>query len=108
VDVNESEVAALAARGYLPEEVRGDPAAIKAAIEGVISEPLLLGHRRLLELLRVTPVLWVAVLQPKDRCGDVRRHMLGVRRVHWMRAAAPDTPIPVGWALVQQPADQRQ
>ena len=45
MDVNESEVAALVARGYLPEEVRGDPAAIKAAIEGVISEPLLLGHR---------------------------------------------------------------
>ena len=38
VDVNESEVAALVARGYLPEEARGDPAAIKAAIEGVISD----------------------------------------------------------------------
>jgi hypothetical protein len=31
VDVNESEVAALVARGYLPAE-------IKAAIEGVISD----------------------------------------------------------------------
>jgi yecA family protein len=29
--------------------------------------------------------------------------MLGVRRVHWMCVAAPDTPMPVGWALVQQP-----
>jgi hypothetical protein len=38
VDVNEGEVAALVARGYLPEEARGDPAAIKAAIEGVISD----------------------------------------------------------------------
>jgi hypothetical protein len=27
---------------------------------------------------------------------------------HWMRAAALDTPRPVGWALLQQPADQRQ
>jgi hypothetical protein len=38
VDVNESEVAALVARGYLPEEARGDPVAIKAAIEGLISD----------------------------------------------------------------------
>jgi hypothetical protein len=38
VDVNESEVSALVGRGYLPEEARGDPAAIKAAIEGVISD----------------------------------------------------------------------
>jgi hypothetical protein len=38
VDVNESEIAALVARGYLPEEARGDPVAIKAAIEGVISD----------------------------------------------------------------------
>ena len=38
VDVNESEVGALVARGYLPEEARGDPVAIKAAIEGVISD----------------------------------------------------------------------
>jgi hypothetical protein len=36
--VNEGEVAALAARGYLPEEARGDPVAIKAAIEVVISD----------------------------------------------------------------------
>jgi hypothetical protein len=33
LDLNEGEVAALVARGYLPEEARGDPAAIKAAIE---------------------------------------------------------------------------
>jgi hypothetical protein len=38
VDVNESEVAALVARGYLPEEARGDAAAIKGAIEVVISD----------------------------------------------------------------------
>jgi len=38
VYVNESEVGALVARGYLPEEARGDPVAIKAAIEGVISD----------------------------------------------------------------------
>jgi len=38
VDVNESEVGALVARGYLPEEARGDPVAIKAAIEGLISD----------------------------------------------------------------------
>jgi hypothetical protein len=31
VDVNEGEVAALVAKGYLPEEARGDSAAIKAA-----------------------------------------------------------------------------
>ena len=38
MDVNDGEVAALVTRGYLPEEARGDPAAIKAAIEGVISD----------------------------------------------------------------------
>ena len=35
VDVNESEIAGLVAGGYLPEEARGDPVAIKAAIEGL-------------------------------------------------------------------------
>ena len=35
VDVNEGEIAALVARGYLPEEARDDPVAIKAAIEVV-------------------------------------------------------------------------
>jgi hypothetical protein len=38
VDVNENEVGALVARGYLPEEARGEPVAIKAAIEGLISD----------------------------------------------------------------------
>ena len=38
VEVNESEVAALAARGYLPDGAHNDPAAIKGAIEGVISD----------------------------------------------------------------------
>ena len=38
MDVNEGEVAALVARGYLPEEARSDPAAIKAAIEVVVSD----------------------------------------------------------------------
>ena len=38
VDVNESELSALAARDYLPEEALGDAMAIKAAIECVISD----------------------------------------------------------------------
>jgi hypothetical protein len=38
VDVNESEVSALVAGGYLPEEALGDAMAIKAAIECVISD----------------------------------------------------------------------
>jgi hypothetical protein len=38
VDVNEGEIAALVARGYLPEEARDDPLAIKAAIVVVISD----------------------------------------------------------------------
>ena len=38
VYVNESEVGALVAGGYLAEETRGEPAAIKAAIESVISD----------------------------------------------------------------------
>jgi hypothetical protein len=38
VDVNESEIAALVARGHLPEEARDDPVAIKAAIVVVISD----------------------------------------------------------------------
>ena len=38
MDVNEGEIAALVARGYLLAQARGDPVAIKAAIEGVISD----------------------------------------------------------------------
>jgi hypothetical protein len=38
VEMNDSEIAALVAGGYLPEEARGDPVAIKAAIEVVISD----------------------------------------------------------------------
>jgi hypothetical protein len=38
VYVNEDEVGALVARGYLPEEARGDAKAIKAAVEGLISD----------------------------------------------------------------------
>jgi hypothetical protein len=36
--VNELEVSALVVKGYLPEEARGDAKAIKAGIEGVISD----------------------------------------------------------------------
>ena len=38
VEVNESDLEALFARRYLLEEARCDPAAIKAAIEGVIAD----------------------------------------------------------------------
>jgi hypothetical protein len=38
VEVNASEVAALVARGYLPEGAGNDPAAINTALEGVISD----------------------------------------------------------------------
>jgi hypothetical protein len=38
VDVNELEVSALIARGYLPQDGREDAKAIKGAIEGVISD----------------------------------------------------------------------
>ena len=38
VDVSAPEISALVVRGYLPEEVRTDPKAIKLAIEGVISD----------------------------------------------------------------------
>jgi hypothetical protein len=38
VHVNEGEVGALVARGYLPAEARGDAVAIKGAIEGVVSD----------------------------------------------------------------------
>jgi hypothetical protein len=38
VYVNEDEVGALVTRGYLPEEARGDSEAIKAAVEGLISD----------------------------------------------------------------------
>jgi len=38
VDVNQSEVDALVVRGYLSEEERDNGAAIKKAIEGVISD----------------------------------------------------------------------
>ena len=38
VDVNQSERDALVVRGYLSEEERDDGAAIKKAIEGVISD----------------------------------------------------------------------
>ncbi len=38
VDVSETDVAALVARSYLPEEASRDPAAIKAAIEGLVAD----------------------------------------------------------------------
>jgi len=38
VDVSQGDVAALVARSYLPEEASRDPAAIKAAIEGIIAD----------------------------------------------------------------------
>jgi hypothetical protein len=38
IDVSEGDVAALVARSYLPEEASRDPAAIKAAIEGLMSD----------------------------------------------------------------------
>ena len=38
VDINGDELAALVDKGYLPQEVRDDGAAIKKAIEGVISD----------------------------------------------------------------------
>jgi len=38
VAVNELELSALIFKGYLPEEDRNDAEAIKAAIEGVISD----------------------------------------------------------------------
>ena len=38
VEVNESGIGALVARGYLPEGARGDPAAIKIGIEVVLSD----------------------------------------------------------------------
>ena len=38
VDVNETDVAALVSRSYLPEEASRDPSAIKAAIEGLMAD----------------------------------------------------------------------
>jgi hypothetical protein len=38
VDVSEGDVAALVARGHLPEEASRDPAAIKAAVEGLMAD----------------------------------------------------------------------
>jgi hypothetical protein len=38
VDVNEGDVAALVARSYLSEEASRNPTAIKAAIEGLMSD----------------------------------------------------------------------
>jgi hypothetical protein len=38
VDVSALEISALVVSGYLPEEAKGDPKVIKAAIEGVISD----------------------------------------------------------------------
>ena len=38
VDVSEDDVAALVARSYLPKEASRDPAAIKAAVEGLVAD----------------------------------------------------------------------
>ena len=38
VDVSETDVAALVTRCYLPEEASRDPAAIKAAVEGLMAD----------------------------------------------------------------------
>jgi hypothetical protein len=40
-----------------------------------------------LELLRVTPVLWIAVLQPEDRCSRFWRHVFDVGCINGFRAA---------------------
>jgi hypothetical protein len=56
-----------------------------------LCSPLLFGHRAIaddvlaqyvLKLLRVTPVLRVAVLQPEDRRSDVRWHVIDILSVH--------------------------
>jgi hypothetical protein len=39
-----------------------------------------------LDVLLITPVLWVTVPQPENTRGDVRWHVLDVGRVHWFRA----------------------
>jgi hypothetical protein len=36
--MNEFEISALVVKGYLPEEARSDPKAIKAAIEALVSD----------------------------------------------------------------------
>ena len=38
MSVNEQELSALIFKGYLPEEDRNDAQAVKAAVEGVISD----------------------------------------------------------------------
>ena len=38
MEMNELEISALVAKGYLTDEVRGDPKAIKAAIEALIAD----------------------------------------------------------------------
>ena len=38
MEMNDLEISALVAKGYLPEEARSDPKAIKAAIEALISD----------------------------------------------------------------------
>jgi len=50
--VNEGEIAGLVAGGYLPEEARSDPATIKSAIEGVISDLAREVQRKRISLLR--------------------------------------------------------
>jgi hypothetical protein len=57
-----------------------------------LARPLLLGHRLvaddvlaqdMLELLRVAPVLWIAIFEPVDSGCRIRRDMLDVGRVDW-------------------------
>jgi hypothetical protein len=38
VEMNDLEISALVAKGYLPEEARGDSKAIKSAIEALVSD----------------------------------------------------------------------
>jgi hypothetical protein len=56
-----------------------------------LSSPFFLGHRAITDdvlaehvvnVLHISPVLWIAVLQPEDAGCDVGRHVLDVMRVH--------------------------
>ena len=38
MEMNDLEISALVAKGYLPEEARGDSKAIKSAIEALVSD----------------------------------------------------------------------
>jgi hypothetical protein len=72
-------------RRFVPSITSARSRAHCSGLIGVSADDVLAQH--VLELLRVTPVLWVTIFQPENGSSRVRRHVLDIRRVDRLLAA---------------------